>query len=352
MPMRLQPYLFLFQFLAVIQVLTAQPIILTVQKTVSCSDNSAVLTAQTNGRFLGWEKSDGSKEAIQNPDSLQTLVKPLVGKATYIASAYFDAFNLIVNGDFEQDSVGLKTEYTYKDRIDQPGDYAIETNPNAGRSTHVYAYIGDHTTGNGKMFVADGDSTLKSAFKAYVPVQEGVTYQFTAWIANIHKKLIAPNTDTSVNKMPRLLFEINGQSVGVYDFPFDSLWHSFSRTWVASKTETIRIDIIDLQKSLKANDFALDDVSFTSATTKTANVVVEPCLKSDVFSPNGDGIYDSYYIEESGKAKIYDLGGNLVRELDAPAYWDGLKANGALADAGFYAVVVNSGKVFRLSLIR
>ncbi|MBO9703220.1 MAG: hypothetical protein J7604_23600 [Sporocytophaga sp.] len=71
-----------------------------------------------------------------------------------------------------------------------------------------------------------------------------------------------------------------------------------------------------------------------------------------VFSPNGDGYMDSYFIETPGKIKILDSGRNLIKELVAPAVWDGTKTDGSMADAGYYAIVVDENKVINITLIR
>jgi len=71
-----------------------------------------------------------------------------------------------------------------------------------------------------------------------------------------------------------------------------------------------------------------------------------------VFSPNGDGFMDSYFIEIPGKIKILDSGRNLIKELVAPAVWDGTKTDGSMADAGYYAIVVDEKKVINITLIR
>jgi internalin A len=77
---------------------------------------------------------------------------------------------------------------------------------------------------------------------------------------------------------------------------------------------------------------------------------VKGCDK--VFTPDGDGISDTYFIEETGKVQIFDTGRKLVREFNGPGEWDGRKADGSEADAGLYAIVSDSKKVVRVTLIR
>ncbi|MBX9853468.1 MAG: leucine-rich repeat domain-containing protein [Cytophagaceae bacterium] len=84
-----------------------------------------------------------------------------------------------------------------------------------------------------------------------------------------------------------------------------------------------------------------------------ANVFVrKPDGCNAIFSPNGDGLMDTYFIEEEGKIKIYDTGRNLIKELNAPAVWDGTKSDGSLADDGYYAIVINDKKIIHVTLIK
>lgn len=84
----------------------------------------------------------------------------------------------------------------------------------------------------------------------------------------------------------------------------------------------------------------------------TSFTLQKPKDCQSVFSPNGDGYMDSYFIETPGKIKILDSGRNLIRELVAPAVWDGTKTDGSMADAGYYAIVINENKVINITLIR
>ncbi|MFL5729659.1 MAG: leucine-rich repeat domain-containing protein [Cytophagaceae bacterium] len=71
-----------------------------------------------------------------------------------------------------------------------------------------------------------------------------------------------------------------------------------------------------------------------------------------VMSPDGDGVMDSYFIQDAGKVCIFDSGKNLIRELNTPAVWDGTKTDGSLADTGYYAIVVNGKKIIHLTIIK
>ena len=50
--------------------------------------------------------------------------------------------------------------------------------------------------------------------------------------------------------------------------------------------------------------------------------------------------------------KIYDKNGSLVKELDAPAYWDGTNSGGAMLPMGNYVIVTDKGKPVNITIIR
>lgn len=84
-----------------------------------------------------------------------------------------------------------------------------------------------------------------------------------------------------------------------------------------------------------------------------AKLVIKRQEKCDpVFYPNGDGVADTYYIENAGKAKIYDRNGILIKELDSPANWDGTNSRGENATSGLYLIIVNESNSSKVTLIR
>ncbi|WP_018343844.1 leucine-rich repeat domain-containing protein [Cytophaga aurantiaca] len=71
-----------------------------------------------------------------------------------------------------------------------------------------------------------------------------------------------------------------------------------------------------------------------------------------VFSPNGDGIMDNYFIPNTGTIQIYNSSKKLIRTMSVPAAWDGTTNDGSLADAGYYVIVINGSSSFGVSLMR
>ena len=97
-----------------------------------------------------------------------------------------------------------------------------------------------------------------------------------------------------------------------------------------------KITVIDSKNCTASDDFILNRI--------------EKC--DPVITPNGDGIADTYYIEQSGKVKVYDLKRKLVNTLEAPTLWDGTDQNGALLDAGYYILIMDGQSPVHISIIR
>jgi internalin A len=84
----------------------------------------------------------------------------------------------------------------------------------------------------------------------------------------------------------------------------------------------------------------------------TLATIKKPASCDPVIMPSGDPQMNSYFIEQTGTAKIIDLGGNTIVQLSVPAVWYGTKADGSLADAGYYVIVVNEKKITNITVIR
>ena len=81
-------------------------------------------------------------------------------------------------------------------------------------------------------------------------------------------------------------------------------------------------------------------------------IVPKPKYCDPIISPNGDGLMDTYFNEESGTAKIIDLDGITIKQISTPGIWDGTKNDGSLAEIGYYAVVVNGKKYSNVTIVK
>lgn len=98
---------------------------------------------------------------------------------------------------------------------------------------------------------------------------------------------------------------------------------------------------------------------FRGTVLKSANCFtfaqIKPICKADCdayFSPDGDGVSDVYYLEDSGKTTIYDRAGKMIKSMPTPAYWDGTNEKGEPSAPGLYFIVANNDTQKTVTLIK
>ena len=96
--------------------------------------------------------------------------------------------------------------------------------------------------------------------------------------------------------------------------------------------------------------FTVEDSRGCTASRSFVVTALKDC--DPVFTPDGDGYMDTYYIAESGSVRIYDTQRRIIKEFSAPGSWDGSRQDGSLAEAGYYAIVINETKIVHITLIR
>ena len=73
---------------------------------------------------------------------------------------------------------------------------------------------------------------------------------------------------------------------------------------------------------------------------------------SKYFTPNADGIDDSWFIQDTGHVKIINSQYQIIKELDCPSEWDGTSTNNSLAPDGKYIILKSDGTKTAVSLFR
>ena len=177
--------------------------------------------------------------------------------ALWLAAAYFTyGQNLVTNGNFEAGNSGFTTDYALW--AGGPniggGQYFVTNNPH-----FISAWIssGDHTTGSGKMLIADGSTTAGAVlWRQTVAVETNKSYVFSTWGLQIEPATISP---------PILYFAINGTQIGsaFYVLPRDpSGWQGYGVTWNSAATNSAALELrLQSNKGGPGNNIAVDDVS-------------------------------------------------------------------------------------------
>lgn len=168
------------------------------------------------------------------------------------------ADNLIVNGDFAAGNTGFTSGYTYvapgTNACWPEGTYSIVASPTDCHS--LWASFGDHTSGTGNMMVVNGATTGNvTVWSEVLSVTANSEYDLSAWVASVYPSSPAP-----------LEFFVNGIQVGnlFTASATTGLWQQFSTTWSSGVNSTATLAIVDTSVIASGNDFALDDLSFSS----------------------------------------------------------------------------------------
>jgi gliding motility-associated-like protein len=86
--------------------------------------------------------------------------------------------------------------------------------------------------------------------------------------------------------------------------------------------------------------------------TTTPQELVVGNKNSKVFTPDGNNNNDSYLISCNGNSRIYNKYGNLVKEFQGTAYWDGTDFHGKPLPSGAYIIQCGDKSESSVTLIR
>lgn len=227
--------------------------------TTICFGESVQLVAGGGETYI-WDPPAG----LNNPNIQNPMATPLV-TTTYTVTVGQTTGNLVFNGDFSQGNVGFGSDYTYATQLNPEGLYSIVTDANTVHN----AFQGIGHTGNAPVdsfMVVNGAGTPnQNVWCQTVSVTPNTEYYFGAWVSTV------------VASSPAILqFSINGQVLGTpFTAPFNiNNWTQFFETWNSGTATTATICVVNQNTNTGGNDFALDDISFSTFCTNTAEVTV------------------------------------------------------------------------------
>jgi hypothetical protein len=158
---------------------------------------------------------------------------------------------LIVNGDFELGNVGFTTQYTYTDDLTVSGTIVVDRDPKA-HNFFALSY-GDHTSGHGKMLIANGAAVEDvTIWQQTVSVTPNTNYVFCYWLST---------WDDSDIRRAQIRCTINGVYMGTGWAPeTGGEWTFVFHRWNSGSNTTATIRLFDFIRAEVANDFAIDDI--------------------------------------------------------------------------------------------
>lgn len=184
------------------------------------------------------------------------------------------AANLVTNGDFEAGNTGFTSDYTYSPGGNfSPSEYTVASNPASWNGNFINA--GDHTTGSGLMFIANGSTNIGDVVwqSEVITISELTNYFFEAFVMNVFASSPPILTFTvSLDSGPETT--LNTLSVPVQT----GVWYGLSTNFNSGASTTATLFLRNAQTTFAGNDFAVDDISLdtSSIVNPGAGAVPEP----------------------------------------------------------------------------
>lgn len=206
----------------------------------------------------------------------KTVELLFLGSLALATPALSAPINLVTNGDFTAGNTGFSSSYTYAAVSNTAeSQYTVRTNPSPWNPFFISA--GDHTSGTGNMFVGNGSPTAGSLVwgsLAPISVLANTDYFFEAWAMNV----CCTSNYTGPNSPAILEFAVVGDqstaSLGTIPTALNpGTWQFLSTTWNSGNNTSVSLRIINQNTAVGGNDFALDDIHFS---TESSVSVPEP----------------------------------------------------------------------------
>lgn len=244
----------------------------------SCiAPGSAVeITATNGGNVFNWAVLAGSPIA---GTANKTTINPSVS-ATYTVTSTVSKtnFNLVGNGGFESGVSGFFSDYRYTGLNTGAEQFAYGVVKNPKNWFADFISSTDHS-GSGYMLVADGATQAnKVVWSQSMPVENNKPYQFSFWVQNVVEltpaqfKVLVNGNQISINTISAS----NTTNVG---------WTEITGTWNSNTASIATVQIIDTNTAGIGNDFAIDDISFSTATSRTCNLSSQIAINVGVTIP-------------------------------------------------------------------
>ncbi|MFM7019124.1 MAG: hypothetical protein ACKOWY_10040, partial [Flavobacterium sp.] len=250
----------------------SNPLIVSSNATI-CVGGNTTLSVNGSSSSYSWTATPADPTLTATTSATPT-VSPIVNTNYTVTSSVSSTKNLVYNGDFTLGNIGFGTDYQYLASAPSGGAqkaYGIVSNPSSWFTP--FSTCPDHTSGTGNMMVMDGSSSNGGNDKFWsqiVPTVAGQNYTFSYWVQTV----ATPNPAS-------ILVKINGVTLGTNNAPVVSTcgnWTQFTFPWNSGASTTATIEMYDTNILVAGNDFAIDDISFTTSTTctfsKTISVTV------------------------------------------------------------------------------
>jgi gliding motility-associated-like protein len=250
-----------------------------------CAGTPTTLSVSGTTSGLLWTANppDASLTAANNTNTSPVVRPNQTTTYTVTSTRNSPSANMVTNGDFSQGNLGFTSDYLFIANAGTSGvqrAYGVVTTANAWFQFFPSCNI-EHTTGTGKMMVIDGSTINAGADKVWgqtIAVQPNQTYTFSYWVQTV----AMPNP-------ANIEVKINGVVVGTDLAPSaECNWSLRTYTWNSGTATSAQIALFDKVVASAGNDFALDDISFTTNVicnlSKSVVITVTPSV-TPTFNP-------------------------------------------------------------------
>ena len=231
--------------------------------TTICSGTPTNLSVSGSTTSYLWTASppDASLTSLNNTSATPTVSPLATTTYTVTSTSNSPSSNMVTNGDFSLGNTGFTSDYTYVANAGGGGQgiYGVATTAISWFQYFASCNV-EHTNGTGKMIIFDGSTSNAGNDKAWgqtIAVQPNQTYTFSYWV-----QTVALGNPASIANIE---LKINGVVIGTNLAPSSECsWSLRTYTWNSGTATSAQIALYDKVTASGGNDFAIDDISFTT----------------------------------------------------------------------------------------
>lgn len=233
------------------------------QDTTICEGQSVQLVSSSAVGNNAWSSIpiDPNVQVVNNST---VQVSPTV-TTTYALNAG-SGNNLIYNGSFQFGAMGFFTQYNLIPANNNVGQGVAGVTSNPQIWFNPFASCNDQD-GTNTMLVADAATTQNTVlWRQTMPVQPNTEYTFSYWATSV------------VNVSPaQLRVVINGTNLNTTTLTTNTcFWQNITMTWNSGASTLATIDLSNINLAANGNDFAIDNLNFSSQANCDVTVTVVP----------------------------------------------------------------------------
>ena len=238
-----------------------------------CNGESIVLMTTPGADVYDWTPT----YFLNNPEIFNPKAKPFATTTYTVRGFHIITDNLVVNGNFSQDTLGMTTEYSFPSTAESTsGMIQVDNNPTTFNP--LFPNCNQPSGDDGPMLIVDGSlSPNLSIWCQVIEVVPNTEYLLSAFATSLFNA-----------NHPQLQFYINNTQIGgnLYLSKASTCeWQRFSGYWDAGAATQAEICIVNQNAIAWGNDLAIDSIEFfglQALSSDTMTVEVLPTYELDI----------------------------------------------------------------------